>query len=174
MPVKPHEEAWEDALGAAGVQPAQAVLLDTSPIDWGRRVYRCGSRISKVVLPTHSTTAKARHLTLRDEAQLLGRLRGVPGVPRFISHVSAGHAEALVMESIDAVAWIDYRNGWTKFFVSFPRLIIVLIRLSWMSITHGDVKPENVLIDHAGQPWLVDFDQAQVSTRGKSLIANLL
>ncbi len=174
MPVKPLEDHWGDALRAAGVQPAQAVLLDTSPVDWGRRVYRAGSRIYKVVLATHSTTAKARHLTLGEEAQLLGRLRGVPGVPRLITYVSAGDAEALVMDSIEAVAWNEYRHGWTKLLVTFPRLVAVLIRLSWMSITHGDVKPENVLVDGAGYPWLVDFDQAHVSTRINSLMANLL
>src|SRR5438046_3086660 len=107
-------------------------------------------------------------------ARGLGAMAAPVRLPRLKTYALAGDGEALVMDSIEAVAWNEYRHGWTKLLVTFPRLVAVLIRLSWMSITHGDVKPENVLVDGAGHPWLVDFDQAHVSTRINSLMANLL
>ena len=78
------------------------------------------------------------------------------------------------MGLVDALPWAAYRGRLAKACLALPRLVGLLFRVSARGIAHGDVKPENVLIDASANPWLVDFDQAHYSTPFRSLLANFL
>ena len=147
-------------------------MLWESPLDWGRRVYRSVDRVYKIVLLKNDTTGGLRNRTLREEADILQALTGIRGIPHYLEYQALADAHVMVTELVDAAPWTIYRGRFTKACVTFPRLLGLLLRLSAKAIAHGDVKPENVLIDASGGPWLVDFDQAHQSTPFQSILAN--
>jgi hypothetical protein len=171
---KPSKAIWDEALLSISVDPGVAALVGASSLDWGRRSYCLDGHFLKVVLPSYSTTLAARQQVLRSEGEILESLRGTPGIPEYIEYRRSDTAEALFIEHVSGHSWLDFPHRLKKWLVVFPRLVRLLVSLSWRSVAHGDVKPENVLIDQNGRPWLVDFDQAFRAPPVRSLKANLL
>jgi len=172
--VKPDEGAWAPVLGNLGISGAGPELLWESPLDWGRRVYRSKDRVYKIVLLENHTTGDLRNRTLQEESDILRALVGIRGIPACLEYRLLPGAEVLVMGLVDALPWAAYRGKLAKACLTFPRLVGLLFRVSARGIAHGDVKPENLLIDASANPWLVDFDQAHHSTPFRSLLANFL
>lgn len=152
----------------------QAELLSASPLDRGRRVYRIGERVYKIVLARFTTTEAERARTLEQESSLLRELAAVPGVPRPVGYQRLSDGEVLVSEYVSGHLWNGLNSHVTKALITFPRLLGVLYRLSRRGVVHGDVNPDNVVVDGAGRPWLLDFDQAQRASVWASFLANFL
>lgn len=98
--------------------------------------------------------AAARRLADREAAHL-ERLRGIRGVPRLLGRPSP---DALLREWIDGVTLRDLDRVPDGV---FPALREVLAEVHARGVAYADLaKEENVVVDPAGWPWLVDFQIA--------------
>jgi predicted Ser/Thr protein kinase len=168
------EDLFRRILGHFDASGDQAELLSASLLDRGRRVYRIGDRAYKIVLARYTTTEAKRALNLAQESALLRELAALSGVPRLVDYQRLSEGEVLVSEYVSGHLWNGLSSHVTKALITFPRLLALLYRLSRRGMVHGDVNPDNVVIDAAGRPWLLDFDQAQRAPVWPSFLANFL
>jgi hypothetical protein len=171
---EPPDRGWRHALAAHGFNPDRAVLISASVLDAGRRVYRCEDKAYKIVLHSLESTADRRARTLEAEYDLLVKIGDMSGIPHALGYRCLEHSEVLELEFINAHPWGGRFGGAPMVLLAFPRLLRLIHRLSRRGVVHGDLKPENVLVDASGKPWLVDFDQAQLCPTGVSYLVNFL
>ena len=169
---KPPPHVWTRVLEELGVDLAAFKVLSESRLDLGRRVYGAGSYAYKVTLREYESTDDRRKCDLKQEYELLRSFPPMLGVPKAVDYCRLQDADVLIMGRIEGRAWEDVPLS--SALVTFPRVLLLLHRLSQQGIVHGDVKAENLLLDQKGNPWLVDFDQAQRSSVWRSWLANLL
>lgn len=62
-------------------------------------------------------------------------------------------------DAVDAVRSGDARSRTLE---TFLRLVDIVARVHHAGYLHGDLKPENVILDDDGLPWLTDFGMARV------------
>jgi serine/threonine protein kinase len=105
---------------------------------------------------------------LRQEAKTVGDLRaaGIGGIipaeyrdePR--PHLVLPWKGALTMRDVlNGIRGGDDRSRATDMFL---RLVDVVAKVHRAGFLHGDLKPENVIVDAEGGPWLTDFGMARV------------
>src|SRR5690242_3075423 len=119
----PDRAVWADALHEAGIDAEKVELIQASPLDWGRRVYRQGDLIHKIVLRSYSTTIKERNRDLREEFEILESLRGLQGVPEARGCTSVADVDVLTMRAVEGVPWHQYRGKWERLLRCLPRFI---------------------------------------------------
>lgn len=121
---------------------------------------------SVVVLPPGVRIAAAARRLARREADHLERLDGVDGIPRLLLRPSP---DTFVRSWIDGSTLRDTAavpDG------TFPALRELLAAIHSRGVAYADMaKEENVVVDPAGRPWLVDF---QISASGDSWLAPLV
>lgn len=111
-----------------------------------------------------------RAMRLRLEGNILGLLQ-VNGVPRRVALSELDFGPVLLTEWIES----PYGTGIPPHFPLAERLRIVgslartLDEIHQRDLIHGDVKSDNVLVDHEGTPWLLDFNVAQSIGSGRSI-----
>jgi len=103
----------------------------------------------------------------RLEIAILRRLQRpslLPGVARLLDDGADDRHVWLVMERIDGAPFPGCATpcAWSAIAGTTLALLDTLSELHGAGVTHRDVKPENVLVDRAGQPVLVDFGIASL------------
>lgn len=92
--------------------------------------------------------------TLRREAHVYARLRGVPGVPRSYGLVD-GH---LVLEHIEGPSLRERQYALENRERFFARLLETVDAMHAAGVAHGDLKrKDNVLVGGDEQPYVIDF-----------------
>jgi predicted Ser/Thr protein kinase len=167
------DEGWTAALPQLQVIPPGAQLVWESPFDSGRRVYATSEEIFKAVLHERQTTGRFRARDLAGEGAILNRLAGVAGVPRCGEHYRFPAGEVLVIERV-AGRSLGASDSPLRALARLPQLFWLVVKLSRRGVVHGDLTPENVLIESRRRLWLIDFDQAHITTPGRALIANFI
>lgn len=90
-------------------------------------------------------------LLIAREAQALARLVGVAGVPALYRRLDA---RAVLIEYLPGQPWSQARPPPA----SYARLAELMARMHGAGVAHCDLRaPSNILVDEAGQPYLVDF-----------------
>lgn len=85
------------------------------------------------------------------EASALERLDGLAGIPRLYRRIDA---RALLMECLPGTPWPRARPG----DASYARLAELVAGMHARGVAHCDLRaPSNILVDDAGQPYVVDF-----------------
>jgi RIO-like serine/threonine protein kinase len=113
---------------------------------------RAVHKTSVVVLPPGVRVAPAARRLAQREANHLARLAGVRGIPRLLGRQSP---DALLREWIDGTTLRELSDVPDA---TFPALREVLAFVHARGVAYADLaKEENVIVDPAGAPWLVDF-----------------
>lgn len=122
---------------------ARVLLPDGRRAVWKRSV---------VVLPPGLRVGPAARRLARREADHLERLAGIAGVPALLGRPSP---------DTFLRAWIDgttLRDRADVPDATFPALRALLAEVHARGVAYADLaKEENVVVDDAGRPWLVDF-----------------
>ncbi len=166
------DSPWASILAAVPGVGQEPVLLAQSPLDPGRRVYLDGARALKVVAHVLERSQDRRARDLVGEYEILRRIGDVRGVPVVEALHRTPEGDVMVMSRIDAVPCHRHPSPLQRM-LAFPRVLALALRLSARGVVHGDITPANVLVGRDGTVWLVDFDQAQLATPMRSVVANL-
>lgn len=151
----------------------QLDLVAKSPFDQGRRVYRIGENAWKVVCKSLTTSQSKRRANLEQEYKILECLDGAQIAPRPLGFFAQGDFEWIAIE------WIHGRKcgskkGLVPNIQDLCKAWNALNRLSCLGISHGDVRPSNLLFNDAGQCIIIDFDQATNVGRFNAFISNIV
>jgi serine/threonine protein kinase len=114
------------------------------------------------------TPASAASQRMLDEARALAQLRRPDCVVqvweatrgRLASSCHAGELYYIVMELVVGVTlreWQARDRTWPQILNVYGNVAVGLARVHSAGIAHGDVKPDNVIVDAEGVPTLVDF-----------------
>lgn len=158
---------WRDGQSLAGRGGRGAALLVRGPFGEGvLRHYRRGGLIGRLVDDRYLFVGESRTRCVR-EFQLLADLceRGLP-VPR---PLLAGwrrsgpfyRADLLTLRIHDARTLAEHlRDGEAD--IPWRRIGATLARFHREGVFHADLNAHNVLIDGAGNVWLIDFDRGRL------------
>lgn len=103
-------------------------------------------------------TGWARRAMLRREYAAYSRLDGIPGVPACAGLEADG---ALRLEFIDGRSLREAGHDLSDKAAFFDRLLELVKSIHAAGVAHADMKrKENILVDAAGRPWLIDFGSA--------------
>mgnify|MGYP001821383870 CR=1 FL=1 len=103
-------------------------------------------------------TGWARRAMLRREYAAYQRLGGIPGVPACIGLEPDG---ALKLEFIDGESLRHAAYELPDKAEFFARFLELVRSIHAAGVAHADMKrKDNILVDAAGQPWLIDFGSA--------------
>jgi RIO-like serine/threonine protein kinase len=113
---------------------------------------RAVHKTSVVVLPPGVRVAAAARRLARREADHLERLAGIAGIPRLLGRPSP---DVFLREWIDGTTLRELDRVPDTV---FPALRELLAAVHARGVAYADLaKEENVVVDDAGRPWLVDF-----------------
>jgi 2-polyprenyl-3-methyl-5-hydroxy-6-metoxy-1,4-benzoquinol methylase/tRNA A-37 threonylcarbamoyl transferase component Bud32 len=150
---------WEPLLRRAALGPG-ACLASGAVFDPGRLVIIEGDRVLKLVIAEETTTASLRCQTLSGEHEILGRLRGIPGIPRPLSFSALDMGCILEMEKVPGAVRQGLPSLGAGLAITLYRLLVLLHRMARRGIAHNDLNENNVLVGSDRQVWLIDCDQA--------------
>lgn len=114
-------------------------------------------------------------LLARREQRFMERLAGIEGIPVSLGPVEAGGrrlTNAVAHEWIEGHALAEGERVNDRF---FPRLAALLAEAHGRGVAHVDLhKRENILVDEAGRPHLIDFQISFALPRSSRVAAALL
>jgi PAS domain S-box-containing protein len=125
------------------------------------RALRAAARLPVVIKTPRSPHPGPReHARLEHEYNLLRRLEGTPGVVR--AHAFEVHPDRplLVLEDFggeDLSGQVGAPLEISRFLDLACSLAATLAEVHRRGVTHKDLKPTNILLSPAGEPWLIDF-----------------
>lgn len=151
----------------------EALLLYQSPYDPGRRVYLLDDVVYKVVNCKESMSLNQRINTLEKECGILRRLEGIRGIPKNPLFCRSDNYEWLTYRYIDGEPLDKATNNKNLSIVKNAKLLWVLLKISLRGVAHRDVKLQNLFIDDDKTLWIIDFDQAIVTTVLQSVWLNI-
>jgi hypothetical protein len=104
---------------------------------------------------------------------VLERLRGEKGVPHCLGHERYDRGEVLAIRRIDGLSLGSTTSAF-RTLLRLPKLLALIARLSRRGVVHGDLTLDNVIVDGDGTLWLIDFDQAHLTTPRRAAIGNFI
>lgn len=128
------------------------------------RVWRATDRFTgePVAVKLCPALDDARATLIRDEVTAL-QWAGLPGVVRLRDDGFEGTTAFLVMDLVEGTPFPGRTH--VPLTEITARLLEVIARLHGIGVFHGDIKPDNVLVDAAGYPTVLDLGIA----RGRAL-----
>ena len=94
----------------------------------------------------------------------VGRQLDIPRVPKFFSYETAGGLPYIIMQFIEGEdlfsLWQREAPGAEDLLRMVGRVAELLDEFHRRGYVHRDVKPENIMVDTDGEPWLIDFGLA--------------
>lgn len=158
--------------GAGGQSEAYLVERDGLAPEVSRciaKIVRTQERNGKPIPKSELDLARE---SLKAEAELLLRLQGCRGFPRFLDFGSF-QLDSPPPEPFLVMEWIEgrnlrqclgeFRSDWTKAFRLVAELADAIGEAHEKAVFHGDLKPENIVIDTAtGRVKIIDFGMARV------------
>jgi SAM-dependent methyltransferase/predicted Ser/Thr protein kinase len=131
-----------------------------SPLDPARRYGVRGDRFYKFALQGPGAVGPGRRQDLPGEVAMLERCRGIPGIPEVVDWRQTPTLTVLVIRRLGGRPLSQLDLGWGRLLWLTLRLAFLVVRLARRGVSHDDLRPENILVDPAGRPQLIDFDQA--------------
>ncbi len=145
-----------------------------SPLDPARRYGVRGDRFYKIAGRDPHPASPGHRQDLPGEVGLLQRCRGIPGIPEVVGWHQTPSLSVLVMRRLGGRPLNPLEVGWGRLLWLTLRLVVLVGRLARRGVSHDDLRPENILIDPAGQLQLIDFDQASARHPAVCLARSLL
>jgi SAM-dependent methyltransferase len=133
-------------------------------------VYFERTEVAKVVVERWEISSALREQDLAGEASILTQLEGLSGVPIVSGYLREGGVECLRLLYIRGQL-LSERKLTLRILAG---ILASLIRISARGVAHRDITEGNIIIDEAGRPHVVDFDQARITGPLASLKANLI
>lgn len=163
-----------EAVGGRG----KVIFVDTGADQWALRHYRRGGMVSRLFHDHYLWQGMGRTRSVR-EWRLLKELfeEGLP-VPRPIAAAyrrrGASYTADLITRRVPGARPLALHlkeaalpdRGWR-------RLGACVRRFHEAGACHADLTAHNLLLDHAGQPWVLDFDRGRIRPPGSWQRANL-
>ncbi len=166
------EDHWREALAAMDLSSAE--LLQVSPLDVGRRVYRKGNSAYKIRIRHLDESASLRVNNYEKEYKILEVCReaNLNFVPRAIKYLQTEHYELIEMAFFDGVTLSKQTSGCVP--KTLWNVLVAITRLAYVGISHNDVRVDNILVDANLNVAVIDFDQATQGGFMSCLLAGLL
>lgn len=164
---------WDKILSMLNITNAHLMFI--SPYEDGRRVYYHENKIIKIMIDTGGTNSKAqRRQDLEGEFTILADCINISGIPKPISLKKIDAAQILELTYFQGIDFLTYlaKRQHLPVKLLFWDLPILLLRLSARSISHNDLRMENILISEDNNLHLIDFDQASKTTISDALLRN--
>lgn len=120
-----------------------------------------------------SFTKRGARRPLENERWALGRLDGMPGVPRVVGFEARGERADLSLARIDGRRLDLVELPLARLLGVLGRALLLLVRLARRGLRHGDLRMENWLLDRDGRLHLVDFEHAEPASLWRSLTTSL-
>ena len=109
--------------------------------------------------------------SIRREADVYRRLKGIPGIPRCYGCLDDGY---LVLEHIQGDTLDALDVGLTKRETFYARLLETLRLMHDAGVAHGDLKRKrNILVGPGEQPFVIDFGIAVVANDRRGLLFDI-
>lgn len=157
--------------GAGG--QSEAYLVDQENLDpensrFILKLVRTHDREGRAI---NSDNIKVCRQLLESEANLLNKLRKCPGIPRFMdfgrfNHEGSLNEPFLVMEWIEGRSlrqcFEEFQTDWKKSVSLIAQVAAAVGDAHSLGICHGDLKPENVVIQPDGGVKVIDFGMSRV------------
>lgn len=124
-----------------------------------------GVAVAIKVLPASGFGARSR--VTREVAAL--RLLDVPGVVRLLDSGGDDRDTWIVMEHVVGDPFPAGRKTWDELRPVLTTLLEALARVHDVGLLHRDIKPQNVLVDAAGRPYLLDFGLVRGTVAGPTI-----
>lgn len=162
--------AWELTLQLAGIDSRN--ILSSSHYDPGRRVYRHNGNIAKLTLFKYQTTSQWRAQSLWGEFLVLKQCEGIRGIPRAVYWERDCTYEMLILTDIGVASKLSPKA--VSYFHCLSSLAHILYKMALCGVSQNDLTSDNTFVGVDGAVYLIDFDQATMSTVPKALARSFL
>ncbi len=166
------------ALPVEGGGRGAAWFVRTESGDAVLRHYRRGGLMARLGVQRYPWLGEARVRSLA-EFRLLSRLHrdGLPVPAPLVAGYwrrGLGYRAAILVERIHGARALSRWLGAAVADAPWEAVGRTLARFHLVGLDHADLNADNVLVDDAGQPWLIDFDRCALrdgagSWRGRNL-----
>jgi 3-deoxy-D-manno-octulosonic acid kinase len=141
------------------------------PTDAGAAVlrhYRRGGLMARLGFQRYAWLGESRVRSLA-EFRLLARLRerGLPVPAPLVAgywRSGLGYRAAILVERIAGARALSHWLGASAGEAPWEAVGAMLARFHQAGLDHADLNADNVLVDAAGRPWLIDFDRCVMRT----------
>jgi predicted Ser/Thr protein kinase len=148
--------------------------IHSSPYDSARSVHYINNNIYKVLDSNKSLSNSQRYNSLKKESEILVHLSEIAGTPKNVEYGSQENFEYIKYDYIKAKPINKLANNAENSMRNIEFLIIrLLLAISFKGVAHRDIKPEKILIDEERKVYLIDFDQAAMTSIVSALRQNI-